>query len=319
MAFWRIILSLLRHKIVGPVAIVLSLSLAVTAFLLIPTRYKASTSLAFFAPPSGGTLSFDPDRPEGLTNPLLQYNDSLRTVAGILIVKMNSSSALQELGITDDSPTKLVVDDGRSNAELMGIVSNGPFVLISVTSNSRAAVSDMMTRVERRMRDELIKEQRALGAPAGTYIAMNRVAVQEPKEILTDKFQGAAGAFLAALVITLGLAYAGRNRRTARSGAAGTASAVAPVSASPEPPVAVWPADAVTGPSPVLTEEPKQVAAADTGDKEDKHVVLVADESEEDEPEDWWSSEDTIAFERVEFVPNGSKDGKRPGADENGS
>ncbi|MEU7893448.1 hypothetical protein AB0B45_11345 [Nonomuraea sp. NPDC049152] len=188
-----------------PVVLV-SLGLGAVAFFQVPARYAASSSMILVAPPSGGTLSLDKTKPVGLTNPLLQYNDSMRTVAGILILTMNNPAIQKELGIVDGGPVKLTVDDGRSNAALMGITTAGPFVHVAVEAPSSATVLDTIARAEKRIRAELLNQQRILGAPTSTYIALNDVTTLEPKAVWGNTLVATFGAFGLGMAFGLGLA-----------------------------------------------------------------------------------------------------------------
>ena len=72
----------------------------------------------------GGTESQDPAKPTELTNPMLNFNDSLTTTSAILIEAMNTKAVAKQLGVAGS--TALVIDDGRTNPDLLGL--NGPFI-----------------------------------------------------------------------------------------------------------------------------------------------------------------------------------------------
>lgn len=206
MSFWESVFGLLRRKWVTLPVVLVSLGLGAVAFFQVPARYAASSSMILVAPPSGGTLSLDKTKPVGLTNPLLQYNDSMRTVAGILILTMNNPAIQKELGIVDGGPVKLTVDDGRSNAALMGITTAGPFVHVAVEAPSSVTVLDTIARAEKRIRAELLNQQRILGAPTSTYIALNDVTTLEPKAVWGNTLVATFGAFGLGMAFGLGLA-----------------------------------------------------------------------------------------------------------------
>jgi hypothetical protein len=207
MAFWNDLFGLIRNKRVGPPIVAVALILAAVAFLVGSPRYKIESSLILTAPPSGGTLSMDPTKPVGLTNPLLQYNDGLRTVAGILILALNSKDELRKLGVTDGGSTEIVIDDGRSNADLMGVVTQGPFIHIKVEAKEEATANDVLKRAERRLREELTSYQGSLGAPKSTFIAVNDVALIPVEYDGSGKLQLAAEALVALLLLGFGGAY----------------------------------------------------------------------------------------------------------------
>ncbi|MEW9553872.1 hypothetical protein [Nonomuraea sp. NPDC050783] len=177
------------------------------AFFLGPSRYKTESSLILTAPPSGGTLSMDPSKPVGLTNPLLQYNDGLRTVAGILIVALNTKEELRRLGI-EEGDTKIVIDDGRSNSDLLGVVTLGPFLHVMVESDSPVTAKRILDRAHRRLNEELAKYQTTLGAPKSTFIAINTVALLPPEHDGSPKLQLALGTLAGTLLLGVAGAYA---------------------------------------------------------------------------------------------------------------
>ncbi|MEV4373654.1 hypothetical protein AB0J71_41795 [Nonomuraea sp. NPDC049637] len=177
------------------------------AFLLGPSRYKAESSLILTAPPSGGTLSMDPTKPVGLTNPLLQYNDGLRTVAGILIVAINSKEEMGKLGVRENDGTEVVIDDGRSNSDLLGVVTLGPFLHVKVESGEPGTAQRILERAHQRLREELIAYQTKLGAPKTTFIAINTVALLPPEYDGARRTQLAVGVLVATLFLGLAGAY----------------------------------------------------------------------------------------------------------------
>ncbi|MFD1544491.1 hypothetical protein [Nonomuraea guangzhouensis] len=177
------------------------------AFFLGSPRYKTESSLILTAPPSGGTLSMDPAKPVGLTNPLLQYNDGLRTVAGILILALNSKDELRKLGIAENGSTEIVIDDGRSNADLLGVVTQGPFIHIAVEDPVEATAKAILERAERRLREELTSYQSSLGAPKSTFIAVNNVALIPVEYDGTGKLQLAVEVLVVTLLLGFGGAY----------------------------------------------------------------------------------------------------------------
>lgn len=245
MAFWNDLFGLIRNKRVGPPIIALALILATVAFFVGSPRYKTESSLILTAPPSGGTLSMDPAKPVGLTNPLLQYNDGLRTVAGILILALNSKDELRKLGIAENGGTEIVIDDGRSNADLLGVVTQGPFIHIKVEDKSAATAKAILERAERRLRDELTSYQTSLGAPKSTFIAVNNVALIPVEYDGTGKIQLAVEVLVVALLLGFGIAYLRWIRRArGRPAPAGPAETEADTAA----PVAIEP-EAVKGPA----------------------------------------------------------------------
>ncbi|GAB3883574.1 hypothetical protein GCM10027612_15920 [Microbispora bryophytorum subsp. camponoti] len=93
----------------------ISILAGTVTFVLAPTRYEADTSLVLATPVNGGVYSRDPNRPLPRGNPLLQFNDALKTAASIVIQSMNTQDVWTQLGAPKDGPTTITIDDGRSN------------------------------------------------------------------------------------------------------------------------------------------------------------------------------------------------------------
>lgn len=216
MGFWRTVLGLARKKFVGPPVLVAAVALALAGFFLVPSRYVSTASLVLTVPASGGTLETEPRQRPGLTNPLLQFNDALRTTAGILILATNTPEVAAEIGVTEDGPTALTINDGRTNPDLLGISTNGPFVYIEVESTSPRLVRETMRKAQLRVKLELARRQVALNAPISTHIGvLDVMPASIPKPLIRDRLvAGVAGGALG-LVGGLVVAYAVvRLRRT---------------------------------------------------------------------------------------------------------
>ncbi|WP_204073557.1 hypothetical protein [Planotetraspora phitsanulokensis] len=186
----------------------LAIAAACVAYFLVPTTYVSTASMVLTTPASGGTLSPNPREAGGLTNPLLQFNDGLRTTAGILILAMNTPETLTRLGIVKNGDTQLTINDGRTNPELLGISTNGPFVYIEVESKVPAKASATVTSAGKLIREALSERQRELKAPPSTYITITDVAPPgTPQAKRTTKWGAAAGGFFAVVIVGLGLAF----------------------------------------------------------------------------------------------------------------
>jgi len=211
----------------------------------------SSTTMVLTTPTSGGTLSQDPNKPSGLTNPLLSFNDGLKTTSAILIQAMNTPEVVKDL---TGGGAKLVVDDGKSNASLLGV--NGPFIYIEGSSTNPDEARSVVQRAQQKVRDELVNRQKALNAPPSTYITIADVVSPSLPQVQRGlQLQFA----VAGLVITIlgGIAgaygaeriFAARRRRTATPSAQ-AASAQSPAPAPvPVPPVRATPPRPTTEPA----------------------------------------------------------------------
>jgi hypothetical protein len=217
MDFWKTIVNLARRWHVGPPVLVLAIAVASIAFVLVPARYTASATMVLTTPPSGGVLSQDPNRPTGLTNPLLQFGEGLKTTAGILIQVMNTPDVQAGVGVLPGGSTSMTVDNGASNPSLFGV--EGPFVYVQSEAASAAEAHDVVVRAQQRARDELVARQKALNAPPSTYIqVVDVVSVTAPETMLGGKWRTAGIGFFACVLLGIGGAYAAQRLLTVRRG-----------------------------------------------------------------------------------------------------
>ncbi|MFF0575052.1 hypothetical protein [Streptosporangium saharense] len=305
MDFWKTIFGLARRKAIGPPLAVLSVISATLVFLLLPTYYVSTASMVLTTPATGGTLSADPTKPLGLTNPLLQFSDGLRVTAGILILSMNTPEVAAELGVVPDGPTQIVINDGRTNPDLLGISTNGPFVYVEVQSRSASAAQDVVLRAKQRIRRELANRQQALKAPRSTFITVVDVV---PSSVPTAKISGkltAAGATMflvlfGGLSIVYGVtqlrggrrrppqggpAEAARDEREAQEEQAWEAAGAGRESGSTTP----------VADQPLVTRHASTVSDSGEGPFQDDSAGLVV-VVDDDEPQD---PSDTVVFTRV--------------------
>lgn len=215
MEFWKTIHNLVRRLYVGPPLITISIAAASLVSHFVPLQYQSSAFVVLTSPTSGGSYLRNPAEPVGLTNPLLQFNDGLKTTASILIHSVNTPAAMRDLGAPVEGPARLIVDDGRSNADLLG--SSGPFIYIEAESRSASDAKAMVAVAERHIRSELVRRQEELDVPQSTFITIVDVVPPSPPEpVLTDKLE--AGGLVLALGLGLGFggAYLVERRRIRR-------------------------------------------------------------------------------------------------------
>jgi hypothetical protein len=236
--FWRTVLGLARKKFVGPPVVVAAVVLALAGFFLVPSRYVSTASMVLTVPASGGTLETEPRQRVGLTNPLLQFNDALRTTAGILILATNTPEVAAEIGVTEDGPTALTINDGRTNPDLLGISTNGPFVYIEVESTSPQLVRETMRKAQLRVKLELARRQVALDAPVSTHIGvLDVMPASIPKPLIQDRLVAGVVGGLLGVVAGLTAAYAVLRLRASRTAPAEAAGIPSAQTETPVPPV----------------------------------------------------------------------------------
>ncbi|WP_344970993.1 hypothetical protein [Streptosporangium fragile] len=191
-----------RRWYVALPAFLLSIGVAVGVYSSIPTFYVSNSVLVLTTPPTGGSLPSDPRRPNGLTNPLLNFDWGLSMSASILIQALSTPETAEALGAPPDGDTTFTVTNGSTNPESL---DGGPFVYIEGRSLSPAGARDLVVRVRERAKTELAGRQRLVGAPPATYITMSEmVPPTEPQPQRGGKLRGAAAALL--LCVLAGLA-----------------------------------------------------------------------------------------------------------------
>ncbi|GAA3443685.1 hypothetical protein [Planomonospora venezuelensis] len=233
MEFWNIVIGLLRRKLVATLLIVFPLTAALVAFFLVPARYTASSFIVLTTSATGELLPQDPNKKGALTNPLLEFNDGLRTTSAILISALTTPQVLTQLGAPPEGNTELTIDDGRSSDVLLQL--GGPFVYIEVDATSAAKAEKVVKDTRERVRGELHKRQVALGAPAATYIsAVDVIPPTMAKQSLANKAQATGTVLVTAFLCLFGAVYARERSRIAKA-ARGDAALPAGAVRAPEP------------------------------------------------------------------------------------
>lgn len=231
MEFWTKILVLLRSRRVILPALVVALAMGAAVYHSTPKVYSSSTTMVLTTAAYGGTESLDPTKPTGLTNPMLNFSDSLRTTTAILISAMGTRQVTEQLGATHPG-TSLTVNDGRTNPELLGV--NGPFLYLEARSRSGADAHQMVLDAQELTRQKLATWQSELNAPAKTFVNLvDVVPPTTPQPGSGRAIKLGVMAFLFGLSLCVGIAYFAGQIRTRRR--AKTSAAPAEVDSTPEP------------------------------------------------------------------------------------
>jgi hypothetical protein len=119
---------------------------------------------------------------------------------------MNTPEVAAELGVVDRCPTKLIIDDGRTDPNML--YGNGPFVHVVGESRSKAAAKGVVIQTQTRMRQKLVDRQEAFDALPETYLTMvDVVAPTTPKVVTTVRIKVRGIAVVLTLVVGMGIAY----------------------------------------------------------------------------------------------------------------
>jgi hypothetical protein len=228
MGFWKTVLGIARRPFISLPIFGLALIMGGVAYLVSPTHYVSSGYMVLTTPTSGGVV--DPSKAAWSTNPLLQFNDGLKTTAAILIQAISTPESLKQLGAGPGGGAKITVNDGSSNSALTSTSSTGPFIFVQVDGTSPAGIRDMVLRTENKIRDDLNQRQRELNAPKATYLLLTDVVTPgEPVAKQTTKWEYGAAAGLLVVLVGFGAVYtaerigAGKRRLASRQIAAANA------------------------------------------------------------------------------------------------
>jgi hypothetical protein len=204
MEFWVTIAGLVRRWRVIVPALLVAVALGAGLYVSTPVTYTSSATMILTSTEYGGTQSQDPATPSDLINPMLYFNDSLKTTSAILIEAMHTKDVATRLGA--GGRTTFRVDDGRTNPYLLGL--NGPFLYIVGESTSPVEAERVVQEAQAMMRAKLRDWQSALKAPERTFVSLVDVvpsSTPAPDRGRATKL-GLLG-FVFGLALSLGIAY----------------------------------------------------------------------------------------------------------------
>ena len=167
MDFWRTVVVLFRRWYITVPAFFATLGLAAAAFSAVPVQYESGSILVLTTPLTGGTESTDPDHPNAITNPMMNFDRSLSLAASLVIQQLRSSETAHALGIIPGDTTSYEVNNGSSNPEML---ESGPFIFVRGLGPSPEAAQDMANRVSTMAAAVLEARQEELNAPPSTHI-----------------------------------------------------------------------------------------------------------------------------------------------------
>ena len=211
MEFWSTIAGLLRRPKVMVPTILIALVFGALAFMGTPVTYVSSTTMVLTTTEYGGSQSLDPDEPTPLTNPILNFNSSLSTTSGILIQSITTKEALATLGAKGGA-TRLVVNDGRTNPELLGL--DGPFLYVEGRSVNKDEARRVVVDAQKMLRQKLSEFQKDLKAPENTYVSLiDVVSPTAPEADASRPIRMGGVTFILGFLFCFGIAYFRHVRR----------------------------------------------------------------------------------------------------------
>lgn len=215
MGVWQVAAVLVRRWYVTMSGFLAALGMAVVMYGALPAQYQSgsvmvlTTSLLGRSEEVGGT-----QRP-ALTNPLLNFDNSIILSTSIIIQELNSPRMMRALGAPPGGTTTYLVSDGNTNAELL---QSGPLIFVQGSGPTPEAAEEITERVGAMAARLLAERQGELDAPRSTYLEIDEVVRPTAGRKLTRSplRAGAAAVTLAGAVsIAAALAFdrAARSRR----------------------------------------------------------------------------------------------------------
>lgn len=219
MDFWRTLVVLVRRWYITVPAFIATLGIAAVAYSAVPVTYESGSVLVLTTPVAGGTAAADRHHPNALTNPMMDFSQSLALTASIVIQKVSSPESARVVGIGPGSTATYQVNNGSSNPELL---QAGPFIFVQGTGESAQEAQGITQRVSALAARVLMNQQTALKAPPTTHIGMQVVVEPTAGEPLRSSRLRAAAAVgalagLASLAAVYGFESLMSHRRRRRA------------------------------------------------------------------------------------------------------
>lgn len=203
MDFWKTMGVLLRRWYVSVPIFVVCLGLAGGVFVASPTQYESTGTIVLTAPVSGGVTQLNPQNATGPGNPLLDFEGSLTITTQLLIESLSSPTVQAQIAAQGGTGT-FQAGDGETG---------GPFVVIIADANSKALAERTVTLALNFASNELNQRQKALQAPASTFINTQVVVAATPATTkLSSKLKTSGAALAVGLILSLATAFAVESR-----------------------------------------------------------------------------------------------------------
>lgn len=206
MDFWGTVLVVFRRWFVTLPAFMLAVGATIAVYVTIPVTYTSTEVLVLTTPTTGGSLPSNPKYPNGLTNPLLNFDRGLSMTASIVIGALGTPEVAAAIGATPGGDPGYEVNNGSTNPEAL---AQTPFIFITGESTSPETAREVVIKAEAQARKILADRQRALKAPPATYIRIDRaVPATTPEPQKGRKARAAAVALALGGAATLASAFA---------------------------------------------------------------------------------------------------------------
>ena len=127
MDFWGTVVVLFRRWYISLPAFLATLVLAGAAYMVVPLQFESGEVLVLTTPLNGGTEYKGPDHTDSVTNPMMNFDQSLALTASLVIQQLRSTETSEALGVRPGDTTTYEVNNGSSNPELL---QSGPFIFV---------------------------------------------------------------------------------------------------------------------------------------------------------------------------------------------
>ncbi|MFF4774460.1 hypothetical protein ACFY05_16540 [Microtetraspora fusca] len=195
MDFWGTVGVLFRRWYVALPAFLLVLAGAAGVYARFPKTYTSTSAFVLMIPPSGGSLPTDPEFPNPLTNPLVNFDAGLGLSASLLIQALSTAEVAAKVGVPPGGRTTYTISNGTTNQELMISL---PYIVVTAEAPTPEEAHRVVVRINELAKEELVRQQRALQAPPATYLTTLQAV---PPTAPVEK----TGSRLRALVVALAM------------------------------------------------------------------------------------------------------------------
>ena len=194
MDFWKTIVVLARRWYVALPALLVSLLLSGLVFQSIPPKFQSTGSVVLLTPTKGASASSkDP-----ATNPLLNFGGSLEITAQLVT----------QVLLSPETGSQIQASGGATDYQVGDADTGGPFINVVATASTAEQAKRTVELLLQRARQDLIDRQTRLGAPKGSFIAVeDAVAPTEAIQLNGNRLRGAAAALALGLCASLASAF----------------------------------------------------------------------------------------------------------------
>ena len=114
MDFWGTVVVLFRRWYITLPAFLATLVLAGAAYMVVPLQFESGSVLVLTTPLNGGTEYTGPDHTDSVSNPMMNFDQSLALTASLGHPALRSTETSEALGVHPGDTTTYEVNNGTS-------------------------------------------------------------------------------------------------------------------------------------------------------------------------------------------------------------